>query len=60
MGGKAKSRCRLDMLKVNNLNQSYLNIMKFKNGGPAVKCFKNNHETSHMLYFLFFTITFKP
>jgi hypothetical protein len=35
MGGKAKSRCRLGMLKVSNLGHSYLNVLKLENYGPT-------------------------
>ncbi len=60
MGGKAKSRCRLGMLKVNQLRHSYLNVMKFENYGPTVECLHNNPQTSQKLYFFcFFTLTFK-
>jgi hypothetical protein len=43
MGGKAKSRCHLGMLKVNNLTYSYLNVIKFGNYGPKVEYLNNNH-----------------
>ncbi len=60
MGGKAKSRCNLSMLKVNRLRHSYPNVMKLENYGPTRECLNNNHFTSQKLYFSgFFTITFK-
>jgi hypothetical protein len=34
MGGKAKSRCHLGMLKVNKLRHSYLNVMKLETMTP--------------------------
>jgi hypothetical protein len=60
MGGTAKSRCRLGMLKVNKFRQSYHNVMKLENYGPTGEGLNNNHSTSQKLYFsVFFTITFK-
>jgi hypothetical protein len=35
MGGKAESRCHLDVLKVNKLRHSYLNVMKSGNYEPT-------------------------
>jgi len=35
MDRKAKSRCRLGMVRVNNWSHSYLNIMKLENYGPT-------------------------
>ncbi len=43
MGGKAKSRCQLSMLKLNNLRHSYLTVKKLGNYGTKVKCFTNGH-----------------
>ncbi len=35
IGSKAKSRCRLGMIKVNKLSHNPLNVMKLENYGPA-------------------------
>ncbi len=35
MGGKAKSRCHLGMLKLNKLRHSYLVVMALENYGPT-------------------------
>jgi hypothetical protein len=43
MGGKAKSRYHLDILKVNKLKHSYIRVMKLENNGLAGECLKNNH-----------------
>jgi hypothetical protein len=43
MGGKAKSRGHLAMLKINKLRHSYLNAMKLENYGPTGECLNNNH-----------------
>jgi len=43
MGGKAKCRCQLGMLKVNKFRHSNLNLMKLENYGPTGECLKNNH-----------------
>jgi hypothetical protein len=53
MGGKAKSRCRLGMLKVNKLWQSYLNVMKLENYGTVGECLNNNHELTKAAFFCF-------
>ncbi len=45
MGGKAKSRCRLGMLKVNNLKHSYLNVMKLGNYCLMGECLNNIAKT---------------
>jgi hypothetical protein len=60
MGGKAKSRCRLGMLKVNKLRRSYLNVMKLENYGATGECLiiiTKPHKSCILLGF--FTITFK-
>jgi hypothetical protein len=54
MGGKAKSRCHLGKLKVNNLRHRYLSIMKLENCSPTGECLNNNLQTSLKLYFLLF------
>ncbi len=54
MGSKAKSRCRLGMLKVNKMKHSYLNVMKFENYGLTGECLNNNHQTSLKVKFLYF------
>jgi hypothetical protein len=60
MGGKAKSRCHLGMLKVNNLKHSYLNLMKLGNYGLIGECLNNIAKTLKKVSFLFFnTIYFK-
>jgi len=43
MGGTAKSRCHLGMLKVNKLRDSYLNVMKLYNYGPTGECLNAFH-----------------
>ncbi len=43
MGGKAKSRCRLGMLKVNKLRHNSHDVMKLENYGPTGECLNNNH-----------------
>ncbi len=43
MGGKAKSRCCLGMLKVNRLRHSYLIVMKLENYGPTGEWLINYH-----------------
>ena len=43
MGGKAKSRCRLGILKVNKLRHSYISVMNLENNGPAGECLNNNN-----------------
>jgi hypothetical protein len=43
MGGKAKSRCHLGMLKANKLRHSYLNVMKLENYGTTGECLNNNN-----------------
>jgi hypothetical protein len=55
MGGKAKSKSRLGMQKVNKLRHTYLNGMKLENCGPRRECL-NNPVTSQKF---FFPITFK-
>ncbi len=35
MGSKAKSRCRLGMLKVNKVSYSYLNVITLENYVPT-------------------------
>jgi hypothetical protein len=40
MGDKAKSRCRLGLLKANH---SYLSVMKLENHGSTGECLNNNH-----------------
>jgi len=45
ISGKAKSRCRLGMLKVNNLRCSYLNVMKLGNYGLIRECLNNIAKT---------------
>jgi hypothetical protein len=42
MGGKAIYRCRLGMLKVNNLSHSYINKKEIKNCTPTGECLNNN------------------
>ncbi len=42
MGGKAKSRCHLGMLKIGNLWNSNLNKLKLVYCGPAMECLNNN------------------
>ncbi len=54
MGGKAKCRCRLGMLKLNKLRHNYLNVMKLENYGPTGECLNNNHQTSQKCIFQFF------
>ena len=54
MGGKAKSRCHLGMLKVNKLKHSHLNVMKLENYGPTGECLNNNTKPHKVV---FFTIT---
>ncbi len=41
--GKAKSRCQLGMLFVNNFKQRYLNIMNLENCDPTGEHLNNNH-----------------
>ncbi len=55
MGGKAKYRCRLGMLKVSKLRHSDLNVMKLENYGPKRECLNNNHKNSQKLYFFCFS-----
>ncbi len=43
MGGKAKSRCCLGMLKVNTLRHSYLNVMKLESYSTTGECLNSNH-----------------
>jgi hypothetical protein len=43
MGGKAKSRCRLGILKGNKLRQRYLDVMKLEDHGPTGECLNDNH-----------------
>ncbi len=45
MGGKAKSRYQLGMLKVNKLRHNYLNVnvMKLESYGPIGECLNNDH-----------------
>jgi hypothetical protein len=43
MGGKAKSRCGLGMLKVSKLRQRYLNLMKLEDYGTTGQCLNDNH-----------------
>jgi hypothetical protein len=42
MCSKAKFKCRSDVLNVNSLKNSYLNLMKFENRGTAVECWNKN------------------
>jgi hypothetical protein len=55
MGGKAKSRCHLGILKVSKLRHRYLNIMKLKYYGPTGECSHNNHQTLQKLHFSVFS-----
>ncbi len=41
MGGKAESRCHLDLISVNDLIQQYNEI---KNSGPMLKYLNNNSK----------------
>jgi hypothetical protein len=43
MGGKAKYRCRLGMLKVNKLRHSYLNVKELENYDLTRECLNNNN-----------------
>jgi hypothetical protein len=42
MGGIAKSRCHLGMVKVNKLRHSYFNVIKLENYGPTGEYLNNN------------------
>jgi hypothetical protein len=59
MGGKAKYRCRLGMLKVSKLRHSDLNVMKLENYGPKRECLNNNHKNWQKLYFSVFHSIFE-
>jgi hypothetical protein len=43
MGGKAKSRCHLGMLKGNKVTDSDFNVTKLEKYGPTGECLNNNH-----------------
>jgi hypothetical protein len=45
MGGKAKSKCRLGMIKEIKLRHSSLNVMKLENYGPRGGMFKVLHSS---------------
>ncbi len=59
MGGKAKSRCRLGMLKVNKL-YTYIGMAismqwNFKKLGPTGECLTIILNLTKVVFFLFFT-----
>jgi hypothetical protein len=45
MGGRTKSRCYFGMQKVNNLSNSYLNIIKLENCVLTLESSSYNHLT---------------
>ncbi len=56
MGGKAKSRCHLGILKVSKLRHNYLNVMKLEYYGAKGRgMFTKYHQTWQKLYFSVFS-----
>jgi len=59
MGGKAKSRCHLGMLKVNNLRHNNLNVMKLGNYSFKGECLNDTLNLTKVVFFIYFTLAFK-